>query len=75
MTFSAACGRLLAPLCLMAVLTFGFSPAVAAPRAAELGPEAVMAEPSDGFVGQLRVAPERGPVGTPLTVTGEGFPP
>jgi hypothetical protein len=75
MTFSAACGRLLALLCLMAVLTFGFSPAVAAPRAAELGPEAVMAEPSDGFVGQLRVAPERGPVGTPLTVTGEGFPP
>ncbi len=34
-----------------------------------------MAEPSGGFVGQLRVAPENGPVGTPLTVTGEGFPP
>ena len=34
-----------------------------------------MAEPSGGFVGRLEVAPEHGPVGTPLTVTGEGFPP
>lgn len=48
--------------------------AAAAPRAAELGPEAPLAEPSGGFVGRLKVSPEHGPVGTPVTVTGEGFP-
>ena len=46
----------------------------AAPPAAELGPPAPLAEPSGGFVGQLKVTPEHGPVGTPVTVTGEGFP-
>jgi hypothetical protein len=48
--------------------------ACAAPRAAELGPEVPLAEPAGGFVGRLNVTPEHGPAGTPVTVTGEGFP-
>src|ERR1700733_5381207 len=49
--------------------------AVAAPRAAELGPVVPQAEVRGGFVGRLKVAPEHGPVGTPVTVTGEGLAP
>jgi hypothetical protein len=49
--------------------------AQAAPRAAELGPQATLAEPAGGYVGRLAVAPEHGPAGTPLRVTGEGFAP
>ena len=48
--------------------------AFAAPRAAQLGPEVPLAQPANGYVGQLSVAPEHGPAGTPLRVTGEGFP-
>ena len=33
-----------------------------------------MAKPIGGYVGLLRVSPEHGPAGTPLTVTGDGFP-
>ena len=47
---------------------------VAAPRAAEFGPEVTLAEPSGGYVGRLSVTPNHGPVGTPLMVAGEGFP-
>src|SRR5258708_22401194 len=50
------------------------SSAQAAPRGTDFGPEAPMAEPSGGFVGQLKVTPSRGPVGTPVTVTGQGLP-
>src|SRR4029079_19100508 len=46
-----------------------------APRAAALGSEVGITEPSNGFVGRLNVTPEHGPAGTPLTVTGEGFQP
>src|SRR5437763_3395472 len=42
--------------------------------AAALGPEVAIGEPSGGYVGRLTVAPERGPAGTPLTVTAEGLP-
>jgi hypothetical protein len=48
--------------------------ATAAPRAAELGAEVALGAPSGGFVGRLKVEPTHGPVGTPVTVTGEGFP-
>ena len=43
-------------------------------RAAALGPEVAIGEPSGGYVGRLSVAPEHGPAGTPLTVTAEGLP-
>ncbi len=32
------------------------------PLAAELGPEASLAEPSGGFVGRLAVVPRQGPI-------------
>src|SRR4029079_5757410 len=47
---------------------------IAAPRVPDLGPEVALTEPSGGFVGHLKVTPSNGPVGTPVTVTGEGFP-
>src|SRR5579883_1323347 len=48
---------------------------IAAPLAAELGPQVILAVPKDGFVGRLSVAPEHAPVGTPVIVSGQGFPP
>src|SRR6202035_1740582 len=79
-------GRLAGPICALFVLssvTLSFvalslvcgMPAVAAPLASSLGPEVVLAEPRDGFVGSLSVVPENGPAGTPLTVTAEKLPP
>jgi hypothetical protein len=35
--------------------------ALAAPRAAELGPEMPLAEPAGGFLGKLSVTPQGGP--------------
>jgi hypothetical protein len=32
-----------------------------------------LAEPSSGYVGQIKVSPAHGPVGTTVKVTGEGF--
>src|SRR5262252_6992933 len=47
----------------------------AAPQASALGPEVVIAEPRDGFVGSLNLVPESGPAGTPVAVTAERLPP
>jgi hypothetical protein len=64
----AACATLLAS-------TFALtSSIVAAPKAAELGPEVAIAEPKDGYVGRLEVAPLHGPAGTRVTVTGDRLP-
>src|ERR1700681_4425977 len=51
------------------------TPSAAAQPASGLGPEVVLAEPRDGFVGSLKVEPENGPAGTALTVTAEKLPP
>jgi hypothetical protein len=48
--------------------------ALAAPLAADLGPVVALGEPAGGFVGRLSVTPEHGPVGTPVTVSGQGLP-
>ena len=42
--------------------------ALAAPLAAELGPQVTLAVPKDGYVGRLSVAPAHAPVGTPVTM-------
>jgi hypothetical protein len=55
---------------LLAVIT----PTHAAPKADQLGPEVALAAPKDGYVGRLEVAPLHGPVGTPVTVSGDKLP-
>jgi hypothetical protein len=68
-------GRVMALACALVALSLVSSRnTFAAPSAAELGPVIAAGEPSGGFVGQLKVTPEHGPVGTPVTITGEGFP-
>lgn len=55
-------------------MTIAGAEAADARRAAELGPEVILAEPADGYVGRLAIEPEQGSVGTPVTVRGEGLP-
>jgi len=75
MRLGVDCGWPVALACVLAAFLLAFSVnAAAARRAAELGPEVPLTEPSGGYAGQLKVAPGHGPAGTPLTVTGEGFP-
>src|SRR5262245_49196636 len=69
----AAESRLIVAAC--ALLLACGSQSLAAPLASALGAEAPLAEPSGGYVGRLKVAPEHGPSGTPLTVSAEGLPP
>ena len=47
--------------CALALSFAFYSSASAAPRAAELGPEVTVSEPSGGFVGRLAVTPKHGP--------------
>jgi hypothetical protein len=59
---------------LLALAVFSPIPAFAASRAAELGPEATLAEPRGGYIGRLDVSPLHGPAGTPVTVSGDRLP-
>jgi hypothetical protein len=67
--------RLSALICALTVSFFFSGSAWAVPRAAEFGPQVPLTKPRDGYVGHLALAPTHGPVGTPIMVTGEGFPP
>src|SRR6266852_3513775 len=60
---SAPAGALFALLGVAFVTPHG---ALAAPLAAELGPQVTLAVPKDGYVGRLS--------GAPVTVSGQGFP-
>jgi len=76
MTIGARYGRLNLLACALFVSALMFAAeALAAPRAAELGPEMPLAEPAGGFVGKLSVTPQGGPAGTHVTVRGEAFAP
>ena len=74
MTIGVTRGRLTALACGALAFVALAGSALAAPRASELGPEAPLAQPTGGYVGRLSVTPAHGPAGTPLAVTGEGFP-
>ena len=76
MTIGARYGGLNLFACALFVSLLMFAAeALAAPRAAELGPEMPLAEPAGGFVGKLSVTPQGGPAGTHVTVSGEAFAP
>src|SRR4051812_17478736 len=76
MTIGARYGRLNLFACALFVSALMFAAeALAAPRAAELGPEMPLAEPAGGFVGKISVTPQGGPAGTRVTVSGEAFAP
>jgi len=57
-----------------AVMIVAGAQAASGRPATALGPEALLVEPSGGFVGRLALAPQQGPIGKPVTVTGTGLP-
>jgi hypothetical protein len=59
---------------LLAATIFCAPHALAAP-AADFGPEVVVGTPQGGFVGSMRILPDRGEIGTPFTVVAEDLPP
>lgn len=63
MRFGAGYKRPMALACALAWLLAFSQHGVAAPRANELGPPAPLAEPSGGYVGQIKVSPAHGAVG------------
>jgi hypothetical protein len=68
-------GRLAGLACaLFAAALLSPARSIAAPAAAALGPEVVIGEPANGYVGRLVATPSHGPVGTPVTLTAEGLP-
>jgi hypothetical protein len=68
--------RLSALVCALSVSCSAFvGDTWAAPRAAEFGPQVQLTQARDGFVGRLALSPTHGPVGTPVSVNGDGFPP
>jgi len=69
-----ACARCVGALALFTLSIATHGAAVAGLLAADLGPEVILAQPSGGYVGRMAVAPEHGPIGTPVTVTAEGLP-
>ena len=76
MAFCVEIRRAVTLACVLVAFTLVSSSAgLAAPRAADFGPEVALGEPSGGYVGRLNVTPANGPVGTPVSVSGEGFPP
>src|SRR3954471_5317098 len=76
MAFCVDIRRAVTLACALVAVTLASSSAgLAAPRAADFGPEVALGEPSNGYVGRLSVSPPHGPVGTPVAVSGEGFPP
>jgi hypothetical protein len=72
-------GRLGAVACVLVAFSLASiaNPPIAAavPLAAELGPQVALGEPAGGYVGHLKATPEHGPVGTPVTLSGNGLPP
>jgi hypothetical protein len=74
---SLSAKRLSAPACALFALSVFVVPdgALAAPLAAELGPAVALTVPSGGYVGRLSVTPTHAPVGTPVTINGQGFAP
>jgi hypothetical protein len=69
-----ACARCLAAFVLLALTIATHEPAIAELLAVNLGPEVTLAQPSGGYVGRMAVAPEHGPIDTPVTMTAEGLP-
>ena len=70
----AGLSRALVPLSLVSLALISQSPAVAVPAAA-LGPETVVGEPRNGYLGRLDISPKHAPAGAPVTLSAEGLPP